>query len=66
MSPPSAARAVLASFKAAGKPNLTYVELPGLHYGFRDAAGKPVYEPVLRTSAAFLTEREKQAAGPGR
>lgn len=66
MSPPSAARTVEARFKAAGKTNLTYLELPGLDHGFRDAAGKPFFEPVLRTSANFLAEREKQAALPAR
>lgn len=65
MSPPSAARAVEARFRAAGKTNLTYRELPGLDHGFRDAQGKPVFEPLLRESAAFLAEREKALDGAG-
>ncbi len=61
MSPPAAARMVVERFKAAGKTNLTYRELPGLNHGLRDAQGKPGFGPVLAEAGAFLARAEAAA-----
>lgn len=58
MSPPAAARALVDRFKAAGKTNLVYKELPGLDHGLRDPQGKPAFGPVLRQASAFLASLE--------
>lgn len=58
MSPPAAARAAAERFKAAGRTNLLYRELPGLDHGLRDEAGKPQFGPVLAEASAFVAKLE--------
>jgi len=58
MTPVASARAVEAQFKAAGKTNLTYVELPGLSHGLRKPDGSPGFGGVLETVAAWLGRQQ--------
>lgn len=54
MTPTSSARSVVDQFKALGKTNLTYVELPGLNHGLRKADGTPGWEPVMQNVYRWL------------
>ena len=57
MTPVASARAAPERLNASAVGHFTYVELPGLDHGFRDAEGQPQYGPVLARINLALAEQ---------
>lgn len=57
MTPVASARAAAERLDASSPGRFTYVELPGLDHGFRDAEGQPQYGPVLARINQALAEQ---------
>jgi pimeloyl-ACP methyl ester carboxylesterase len=58
MTPPESARIVAEQFRKQGRDNLTYIELPGLDHGLRNADGSPGWKPVMAQVRTWLAERD--------
>lgn len=64
MTPVASARAAAERLSQA-KSNFTYIELPGLDHGFRDAEGNPQYQMVLPRLNAALEQQVAATQPPG-